>query len=73
MLGSEGLVTGKVDGLNQRVASLDKRTTALETRMTSIEARYRAQFTLLDVTVASMNATSSYLKQQLASLSSSRG
>lgn len=73
MLGSEGLVTGKVDGLNQRVASLDKRTAALETRMSSIEARYRAQFTLLDVTVASMNATSSYLKQQLASLSSSRG
>lgn len=65
MLGTEGLVTGKVDVLNQRVAALDKRTTALETRMTSIEARYRAQFTRLDTTVASMNATSSYLKQQL--------
>jgi flagellar hook-associated protein 2 len=39
--------------------------------MTSIEARYRAQFTLLDTTIASMNATSSYLKQQLSSLSSS--
>lgn len=73
MLGSEGLVTSKVDGLNQRVASLDKRSNALESRMTSIEARYRAQFTLLDTTVASMNATSSYLKQQLAGLSSSRG
>ena len=71
MLGTEGLVTGKVGGLNQRVSALDKRTTALETRMTSIEARYRAQFTLLDTTIASMNATSSYLKQQLSSLSSS--
>lgn len=69
MLGTDGLVTGKVDGLNQRVTALDKRTTALETRMTSIEARYRAQFTLLDTTISSMNATSSYLKQQLASLS----
>lgn len=69
MLGTDGLVTGKVEGLNQRVSALDKRTTALETRMTSIEARYRAQFTLLDTTISSMNATSSYLKQQLASLS----
>lgn len=71
MLGSDGLVAKRVDGLNERVASLDKRTIALETRMTSIEARYRAQFTLLDTTVASMNATSAYLKQQLAALSSS--
>lgn len=69
MLTTDGLVAGKVDSLNQRVSSLDKRTEALETRMTSIEARYRAQFTLLDTTIASMNATSTYLKQQLSSSS----
>ncbi len=70
MISTDGLVSGKVEGLNLRVSNLDKRTEALETRMTSIEARYRAQFTLLDTTIASMNATSTYLKQQLSSSSS---
>jgi len=70
MTSTDGLVSGKVEGLNLRVSNLDKRTEALETRMTSIEARYRAQFTLLDTTIASMNATSTYLKQQLSSSSS---
>jgi flagellar hook-associated protein 2 len=35
-----------------------------------IEKRYRAQFTALDSLISSMNTTSAYLSQQLASLQS---
>jgi flagellar hook-associated protein 2 len=36
--------------------------------MDQIEARYRAQFTALDALMSSLNSTSAYLTQQLASL-----
>ena len=35
-----------------------------------IEKHYRAQFTALDTTIASMNTTSTYLTQQLNSIAS---
>jgi flagellar hook-associated protein 2 len=37
-----------------------------------IEKRYRAQFTALDVAVGNMNKTSTFLTQQLASLSNNQ-
>lgn len=71
MLGTDGLVAARVDSLNQRVSLLDKRSEVLEGRMSAIEARYRAQFTALDTTLASMKATSNYLTQQLSTSSNS--
>ena len=71
MLGSGGLFTAKTDGINASIKSIDNRRTELNRRLTQIEANYRAQFTALDTAVAQMQSTSSYLTQQLASLSSS--
>lgn len=43
----------------------------MEDRMISVEARIRAQFSALDTLVSSLNNTSSFLTQQLASLNNS--
>jgi len=66
-----GSVQSATDSMKASVTNLEKRQTALETRLESVEARYRSQFSALDTLMASMNSTSSYLAQQLASLSSS--
>ena len=67
-ISSTGLITNRTDGLNQRISRLDTQKLNLENRMTIIEKRYRAQFTALDKFMSSMNSTSSFLTQQLASL-----
>jgi len=45
----------------------------MENRLTGVEARYRAQYQALDTQMASLNALSSYVTQQMAALSSSSG
>lgn len=70
ILSSDGLITSRTGGINASITSLNTRRTALEARMTKIETRYRAQFTSLDLLLSKMTQTSSYLTQQLASLSS---
>ncbi|MDO9600685.1 MAG: flagellar hook-associated protein, partial [Rhodocyclaceae bacterium] len=56
------------DGINATIKDIRKRGEALQVRLTQVEKRYRAQFSALDVLVASMNQTSNYLTQQLANL-----
>lgn len=68
MFASGGAITARTDGINASIKILDKRIETLKTRMSAIETRYRAQFTALDKTISSMNSTSAYLTQQLASL-----
>jgi flagellar hook-associated protein 2 len=64
----EDTVGARTEGLAASLRSLDERRDVLERRMTSVEARIRAQFVALDNMIASMNATQSYLTQQLAAL-----
>lgn len=71
MLDTDGTIANKTDSISSSIKSIDKQRTALESRLTDIEARYKKQFTNLDTMVAQMQQTSSYLTQQLASLSSS--
>ncbi|MDQ7990744.1 MAG: flagellar filament capping protein FliD [Candidatus Dactylopiibacterium sp.] len=71
MLGTQGMVTARTDGINDTIKRLDKQIESLSTRLVNVEARYRAQFTALEKTMSSMNSTSSQLTQQLAALSSS--
>lgn len=70
-LDSDGTLTARTDGLNSQVTLYEKRKAELEVRMSSIEARLRKQYNALDSLIASMNQTSTYLTQQLASLSNS--
>ncbi|MGB5938715.1 MAG: flagellar filament capping protein FliD, partial [Rhodanobacter sp.] len=67
-LGTEGLIAGRTDGINQSIKDLGNQRDAVSARLASTEARYRKQFTALDSLISSMNTTSSYLTQQLAAL-----
>ncbi|WP_374480008.1 flagellar filament capping protein FliD [Zoogloea sp.] len=69
LLGTGGVISSRTDGLTASTKSISKQIDALNNRLTIIEQTYRAQFTALDTTMASMNTTSTYLTQQLALLS----
>jgi flagellar hook-associated protein 2 len=68
-VGYSGKIKIATDSANTMTKELTKRQDALLLRLTAIEARYRAQFSALDTLISKLNSTSSYLTQQLASLS----
>lgn len=70
IVGNDGLIESRTDGINASIKDLQNRADALNLRLTAIEKRYRAQFTTLDTLISSMNQTSTYLTQQLAALPS---
>lgn len=65
---SAGPLSTRTEGLNASIKSLAASRLRLTDRLADTEKRYRAQYTKLDSTISSMNATSSYLTQQLAAL-----
>ena len=67
VLASDGSLTSSTDEINSSIKSLAGRRATMQQRLIGIEARYRAQFTALDQMLASMNTTSTFLTQQLAS------
>ncbi|MFZ2301965.1 MAG: flagellar filament capping protein FliD [Gallionella sp.] len=69
-LGSGGAIAAVTEGTNRSIEDISNQRDVLNRRLANIEAQYRRQFTALDVTMASMSQTSSYLTQQLAALSS---
>lgn len=68
VLGNDGSLKARTNGIDNSIKSLDQRQAQLEARLTQIEKRYRAQFTALDAMLSGMNRTSTFLTQQLASL-----
>jgi len=66
--GAVGSIQSRVDGLNASIAGIEDQRIALNQRLVDIQARYQAQFNALDTLLAGMQATSTYLTQQLASL-----
>jgi flagellar hook-associated protein 2 len=68
LVGTSGNIAAATESANRTIRSLSSRELALQDRLVQIEARYRKQFSSLDNLIASMNKTSSYLTQQLASL-----
>ncbi|MBI2277475.1 MAG: flagellar filament capping protein FliD [Dechloromonas sp.] len=68
LVGTSGNIAAATDSANLSIKNLVKSQAALSDRLTKVEARYRKQFTALDTMLASMNSTSSFLAQQLASL-----
>lgn len=72
MLESDGLVDGRVDGINTSIKDIDRQRESLAARLDQIEKRYRAQFTALDGLLSQLRSTGDYLTQQLQSLSGTR-
>jgi len=73
-LESSGTIANRTDGISASIKELGRQREALNTRLTLIEQRYRKQYSTLDGVLSSMQATQSYLSQQmdmLASLTSS--
>ncbi|HWT18093.1 MAG TPA: flagellar filament capping protein FliD [Variovorax sp.] len=66
-----GALTAATDGINSTLDDLSDQYDAMQKRVDATVARYRAQFTQLDVLVASMNNTMSYLTQQFEAMSNS--
>jgi flagellar hook-associated protein 2 len=67
-LSEDGILETKTDSFNDSIKRLDTQAEALNARLIAREARYREQYTKLDVALASMNTTSSYLTQQIAAI-----
>lgn len=67
-VGAEGLIGTRSTALDARMKSLTRQREAFDVRMEGVERNYRRQFTALDALMAKMQATSSYLSQQIASL-----
>ncbi|ARP94285.1 flagellar filament capping protein FliD [Bordetella genomosp. 13] len=72
MLGAEGSIATRQDGLRNTVDSLQEQHDNTEARLEGELDIMRAQFVNLSVLVAQMESTSSYLTQQFANMSSSQ-
>ncbi|HEX7386646.1 MAG TPA: flagellar filament capping protein FliD [Castellaniella sp.] len=71
MLDTGGLFSNATNGLNATIKDLQSQYTEQSNRISDDIANYRSQFTALDSMVAQMNSLSTYLTQQLSSISSS--
>lgn len=67
-LSSDGALSSRVDGVNKQIGDINDQRDKLNLRLTAIEARYRKQFTAMDALLGQLQATGSYLTQQLSNL-----
>ncbi|MCZ2721210.1 flagellar filament capping protein FliD [Marinomonas sp. 15G1-11] len=65
---SDGIMKQREDSLNGQISELEDDVENHQYRMESLEARLREQYAGLDVLLAQMQSTQSYLSAQLASL-----
>ncbi|HJW82360.1 MAG TPA: flagellar filament capping protein FliD [Acidiferrobacterales bacterium] len=68
ILGSNGAITSRTDGLNKSIEDIADRREVLNRRLGETERRLRAQFSALDGLLARLRSTSDSLSRQLASL-----
>lgn len=65
---TNGLIDGRIESYNTQLDRMQNDYEAFSQRMDDLEARLFEQFNAMDALVASMNATSDYLQQQLDNL-----
>ncbi|MBP2198113.1 flagellar filament capping protein FliD [Pantoea cypripedii] len=70
-LSTTGIVQSATDGVSKTLNDLTDQYNDMSTRIDNLIARYKTQFTQLDVTMSSLNSTSTYLTQQFSTSSSS--
>ncbi|AZG16398.1 MULTISPECIES: flagellar filament capping protein FliD [Cupriavidus] len=66
-----GALSAATDGITSTLKDLEDKYTFTQDQITATMDRYRKQFTQLDLLVAQMNQTSSYLTQQFSALNGS--
>ncbi|MBU0623083.1 MAG: flagellar filament capping protein FliD [Gammaproteobacteria bacterium] len=67
-LAYDGAFANRTSSINQTLKTISTQKDSMEVRMDSLEQMYRRQFSSLNMALASMNQTSTYLTQQLAKL-----
>mgnify|MGYP002700255085 FL=1 len=65
---SDGIIQGRIDSKNSQLSKLDDERIAFTRRIDLLEARLYSQYNAMDLLVSNLNATSSYLQQQLDNL-----
>lgn len=65
-LGTDGLVTTRVNGLNTSLKNNEDDQTNMNTLLSATQARLQAQYTALDTQMASITTLSNYVTQQIA-------
>lgn len=70
LLGGGGVLSARTDSLNQQLDRLGDERERLALRLDALELRLRSQFAALDSLVSQLQATGSFLTQQLANLPS---
>ena len=73
LLGSDGMLESRKDGLEARIDTLVDRQITFERNLGQVESRYRAQFSALDALVGQLQGTSQFLTSQLSQLPGSGG
>jgi len=68
---SGGIISTRMDSLNNTLTQLSQQQTALNNRMATYQNQLQQQYTALDTLMSSLNSTSSYLTTQLAALNNS--
>ncbi|HXA47540.1 MAG TPA: flagellar filament capping protein FliD, partial [Burkholderiaceae bacterium] len=68
LLGTNGPISVESKGLNNDIAGLNTQIKALNQTLAAQRANYMAEFQALDKTISSLDATQTFLTQQLASL-----
>ena len=67
-IANDGLIESRTDGINASINRLVDKQYSIERKLGIVEERYWKQFTSLDVLLSQMQATSTYLTQQLSAL-----
>lgn len=65
---SDGLIQSRIDSKTEQLDSLDDDRLAFSLRIESLETRLYAQYNAMDLLVANLNATGSYLTAQLENM-----
>lgn len=68
VLGTDGALTTRQEGLRSRISANDKSQDRLEERVAIVEKRLRDQYTALDSKMGQLNALSAYVTKQMALL-----
>ena len=71
VLGIDGSISTRTEGLRKRIELNEDRQEQLEDRITLMEKRLRTQYTALDKQMATLNSLSSYVAQQISALNES--
>jgi flagellar hook-associated protein 2 len=67
-LGPTGIMAGVTNGINQIIAGIMNQQNTVNAQLAVLQTQYTNEFTALDTTLSSMQSTSNFLTQQLASI-----